>query len=104
MSLYTFINMRMHFKQKIDFKTLANCFNISVNIFMTARGKERLVLRNFTYYKQSRTKSGFRWGCTKNRWHKCKAFLHLSDDMSIVRSNLVHTHNPFGLPLRKNLS
>ncbi|XP_039750850.1 uncharacterized protein LOC120627071 [Pararge aegeria] len=63
-----------------------------LNIFMTARGKERLVYDNFTYYKQSRTRSGFRWGCTKNRWHRCKAYLHLADDLTIVRSNMVHTH------------
>ncbi|KAL0831844.1 hypothetical protein ABMA28_001374 [Loxostege sticticalis] len=67
----------------------------SMNIFMTARGKERLVYQNFTYYKQSRTRSGFRWGCTKNRWHRCKAYLHLADDMTIVRSNMEHTHIKF---------
>lgn len=67
-----------------------------VNIFMTNRGKERLVYHNFTYYKQSKTRSGFRWGCTKNRWHRCKAYLHLSDDLTIVRSNMEHTHGPFG--------
>ncbi|CAH2040221.1 unnamed protein product, partial [Iphiclides podalirius] len=58
---------------------------------MTARGKERLVFHDFTYYKQSRTKSGFRWGCTKNRWHKCKAYLHLADDLTIVRTNFIYT-------------
>ncbi|XP_028174374.1 uncharacterized protein LOC114362985 [Ostrinia furnacalis] len=66
-----------------------------VNIFMTARGKERLIYHNYTYYKQQRTRSGFRWGCTKNRWHKCKAYLHLADDMTIVRCNLNHTHSAF---------
>ncbi|KAL0881434.1 hypothetical protein ABMA27_001298 [Loxostege sticticalis] len=68
---------------------------VLLNIFMTARGKERLVYQNFTYYKQSRTRSGFRWGCTKNRWHRCKAYLHLADDMTIVRSNMEHTHSAY---------
>ncbi|XP_041989160.1 uncharacterized protein LOC121740509 [Aricia agestis] len=62
---------------------------------MTSRGKERLIFHNFTYYKQSRTRSGFRWGCTKNRWHKCKAYLHLADDLTIVRGNMEHTHPAF---------
>lgn len=68
---------------------------------MTSRGKERLIYCDYTYYKQSRTKSGFRWGCTKNRWHKCKAYLHLADDMTIVRSNMQHTHSPFSTPVKK---
>ncbi|CAG9136543.1 unnamed protein product [Plutella xylostella] len=80
-----------------DFRVLY----VSMNIFMTSRGKERLVYHNYTYYKQSRTKTGFRWGCTKNRWHRCRAYLHLMDDMTIARSNLEHTHTPFGTPIEK---
>ncbi|GBP52303.1 hypothetical protein EVAR_9215_1 [Eumeta japonica] len=72
-----------------------------LNIFMTQRGKERLVYHDYTYYKQSRTRNGFRWGCTKNRWHRCKAYLHLADDLTIVRSNMEHTHSPHGTPLYK---
>ncbi|KAL4714688.1 hypothetical protein ACJJTC_012605 [Scirpophaga incertulas] len=69
---------------------------------MTTRGKERLVYHDYTYYKQSRTRNGFRWGCTKNRWHRCKAYLHLADDMTVVRSNMEHTHDPFVMPVRKH--
>ncbi|CAH2085786.1 unnamed protein product [Euphydryas editha] len=72
-----------------------------VNIFMTARGKERLIYHDFTYYKQTRTRNGFRWGCTKNRWHKCKAYLHLADDLTVVRSNMEHTHPAFIITPRK---
>lgn len=81
-------------KQSID-KISTLILSFPVNIFMTTRGKERLIYRNFTYYKQSRTRNGFRWGCTKNRWHRCKAYLHLSDDLIIVRSNMQHTHPAF---------
>ncbi|VVC90602.1 unnamed protein product, partial [Leptidea sinapis] len=75
----------------------------NVNIFMTSRGKERLIYENFSYYKQSRTRNGFRWGCTKNRWHRCRAYLHLSDDMMIVRSNTDHTHPAFVETTRKRV-
>ncbi|KAF9796479.1 hypothetical protein SFRURICE_014650, partial [Spodoptera frugiperda] len=57
--------------------------------------------QNYLAAHSSRTKCGFRWGCTKNRWHKCKAYLHLADDMTIVRSNMDHTHTPFATPVRK---
>ncbi|KAF9404618.1 hypothetical protein HW555_014248 [Spodoptera exigua] len=92
------ISIDENYSALTPFQNYLAAHSVFVNIFMTTRGKERLIFNDYTYYKQSRTKCGFRWGCTKNRWHKCKAYLHLSDDMTIVRSNMDHTHTPFSTP------
>ncbi|KAJ8724576.1 hypothetical protein PYW08_016050 [Mythimna loreyi] len=57
-------------------------------------GKDLLMLEGYTYYQHKILRDGFRWSCTQMGSRSCRGFLHVTNDMFVVRAFTQHTHPP----------
>ncbi|PZC74417.1 hypothetical protein B5X24_HaOG207894 [Helicoverpa armigera] len=52
------------------------------------------MLEGYTYYQHKILRDGFRWSCTQMGSRSCRGFLHVTNDMFVVRAFTEHTHPP----------
>ncbi|OWR46278.1 hypothetical protein KGM_208270 [Danaus plexippus plexippus] len=57
-------------------------------------GKDLLMLNGYTYYQHKLLKDGYRWSCTQMGSRSCRGFLHVTNDMLVIRAQTDHTHPP----------
>ncbi|XP_028026165.1 uncharacterized protein LOC114239931 isoform X2 [Bombyx mandarina] len=57
-------------------------------------GKNLLMLNGYTYYQHKVLKDGYRWSCTQMGSRSCRGFLHVTNDMLVIRAQTEHTHPP----------
>ncbi|XP_059053638.1 uncharacterized protein LOC131847932 [Achroia grisella] len=57
-------------------------------------GKDLLMLDGYTYYQHKHLRDGYRWSCTQMGSRSCRGFLHVTNDMLVVRAQTEHTHAP----------
>ncbi|GBP52304.1 hypothetical protein EVAR_9216_1 [Eumeta japonica] len=64
--------------------------------YQRPNGRINLRLNNYTYYKHMKARTGaHRWSCTAygSKW-KCRAHLIITDNLEVLRANILHTHPP----------
>ena len=66
----------------------------SVLLVKGRNGKDLLMLHGYTYYQHKILRDGFRWSCTQMGSRSCRGFLHVTNDMFVVRAFTQHTHPP----------
>lgn len=66
----------------------------SVLLVKGRNGKDLLMLDGYTYYQHKILRDGFRWSCTQMGSRSCRGFLHVTNDMFVVRAFTQHTHPP----------
>lgn len=66
----------------------------SVLLVKGRNGKDLLMLEGYTYYQHKILRDGFRWSCTQMGSRSCRGFLHVTNDMFVVRAFTQHTHPP----------
>ncbi|CAF4819512.1 unnamed protein product [Pieris macdunnoughi] len=69
----------------------ALCACGKVQMIMTQRGKTRLMVKNYTFYKAAVTKRGIRYSCTNNRHCRANVILNL-EETEILDFIGTHTH------------
>ncbi|XP_053605140.1 protein tramtrack, beta isoform isoform X37 [Plodia interpunctella] len=63
-----------------------------VKLLKNERGKEVLIVKNYSFYKKQESKKSSRWCCTFSG--SCKARLLINNENEIVEANLSHIHKP----------
>ncbi|VVC90600.1 unnamed protein product [Leptidea sinapis] len=66
----------------------------SILLVKGRNGKNLLMLNGYTYYQHKHLRDGFRWSCTQMGSRSCRGFLHVTDEMLVVRAFIEHTHPP----------
>ncbi|CAB3250315.1 unnamed protein product [Arctia plantaginis] len=66
----------------------------SVLLVKGRNGKDLLMLNGYTYYQHKILRDGFRWSCTQMGSRSCRGFLHVTNEMMVVRAFTEHTHPP----------
>lgn len=66
----------------------------SVLLVKGRTGKNLLMLNGYTYYQHKILRDGFRWSCTQMGSRSCRGYLHVTNDMMVVRAHVDHTHPP----------
>ncbi|XP_045514794.1 uncharacterized protein LOC123708238 [Pieris brassicae] len=57
-------------------------------------GKNLLMFKGYTYYSHKHLRNGIRWSCTQMGSRSCRAFMHVTKEMIVVRAYVEHTHQP----------
>ena len=67
-------------------------FGMSVEFIEGARGLPVAVLNCYTYHKSKALTNGMKFTCGKRKSVKCKAFVVVSDDGTVVKAEYSHNH------------
>ncbi|XP_030030942.2 uncharacterized protein LOC115447839 [Manduca sexta] len=73
-----------------------SCVQTTVEVLLVKgrNGKDLLMLNGYTYYQHKLLRDGFRWSCTQMGSRSCRGFLHVTNEMLVVRAHTEHTHPP----------
>ena len=66
----------------------------SVEVIEGARGLPVAVLNSYTYHKSKALTNGMTFTCSNRKSVKCKAFVVVSDDGTVVKAEDSHNHQP----------
>lgn len=57
------------------------------------RGKDLILLNNYTYFKMNICTRGTNWRCSTHRSRGCKAYLLINDKEAILEGSTYHNHS-----------